>query len=315
MSLYVFEWHLKCTCTWITSLLSVIAAITLIVLEIRRQQLRSTAALYVLLIATFSVLESITNQLTCLREAVSFLHSPIWLVRVRGWADTKYAYFFERFLPGVLNLLVVNDTLNLYILICVPQKIPTLLSKKAVAAYLAAILGLNTAFAVLAIQVRHHRGDLEEGCLCSAGLPGVSMRTGWIYEIALNLMVAIMVSVFHIFCTVKIRWALLKAIKFLSEAHVNGNTELVYRKLVTFGLLICIFFSTFNFILNVVAATLRSIQEVVIDSFFDNNGSLFFNHYEIFIAVGYAVKFCTSLKPLFFSVAYIWLRKGTSTGS
>ena len=314
ISFYLLEWHLKCTCIWIAGLLSIIAAITLIILEIRRQQLRSMAALYVLLIATFCILESITHQFTCLREAVSFLHSPSWLIRMSGWTNTKYAFFSERFLPGVLNLLIVNDTLNLYILICVPQKIPTFLSKKAVAVYLTAILGLNTAFAVLTIQVRYDGSELEEGCLCTAGLPTVSMRTGWIYEIALNLIVAIIMSVFHVFCTVKIRLALLKAIKFLSEAHVNGATELVYQKLVKFGLLICILFSSFNFILNVVNATSRSVHELTIDSFivFDRANLM---AGEFHNAAGYAIKFCISLKPFFFSVAYIWLRKETKMNS
>ena len=79
MLAYLFEWHMKCTCTWITCLLTVTAAIILIVLEIRRQQLRSTAALYVLLIATLCILEAITHQFTCLREAVNFRDSPAWL--------------------------------------------------------------------------------------------------------------------------------------------------------------------------------------------------------------------------------------------
>ena len=311
VNLYQVEWHMKATLTWIISLLTVVVCVALIVIELSRSKSYSKATLYVILIAVCGIFATVTAQGTCLRETVNPQFAPEWLYQLGKFAHTNYAVFLENFWPRSLDLLILSDTLNLYVLICLPNKKDELLSKKALAAYFFVVVLVSGTFSGLATKMYHdwHNEDSLANIPLPdlLGLPKVSFNSVWIYDVILKVVVSSLIGGFQIFCTLKIRVALDKAIAFLTKSNATTPAAAAYGKIRRFCFIICLTFGFFHFIVQFLEAGLTIVKEFVRS----NEIAISSKTYAVFTALSFAqyvIKIVNCSRPLLYCAAYAWLR-------
>lgn len=299
-------WHLKGSCSWAASILSLAACASLIGIELRRKQAYTKATLYIILIAIGGIFAVLIEQATFLREEVNPRFAPEWIYQLGKITTGSPVIFFENFFPRMLDFLIVSDTVNLYLIICLPNQVPTFLSKKAISAYMAAILAMCSIFAALSVKIYHDRYDVAVGPLCRCQNDAFTVNHPWLYEAIFNMTVSTIVGGFHIFCMIKIRKALKKAIGFLADSHVQSHVEETYRRIRKFCVIIGTLFFLFNFVINLIHSVCKIFPDLVIYQLI-NFGQ---NRLIIYVVetVAYAAGALRCLRPCVYCAAYIWLR-------
>ena len=133
MTLSVIEWHLKGTCIWIASFISILICISMMVSHLRQVKSYSVATLFAVLIASSGICMVVMEESTFLEENVHPAFAPEWLYQLRKFSLSNYSSFLRDFFPKFIDLLIICDCTNRYILICHPDKKDVFLSYKVIA--------------------------------------------------------------------------------------------------------------------------------------------------------------------------------------
>ena len=297
---------MKATCSWIGSILSIAACITMTCIELRRGKAFSKSTLFTILIAISGLGSIIMAQGTFIREAVNFQNSPEWLVSVREFFNTKYSTFLENFFSPLLDLLIICDGLILYVIIYCPDKKDFLLSKKAVSLYLVIVLVVSVIIAILATKAFTD--------LYTPDLYGLGMKIGlgnyaWIADIAFRVVISFLTAIFHLIFTLRIRVALKKSIEFLEKSNVVTDAAEGYRRIIVFTSVICSILFVYNIMAQLILAYC-SFQRQLVANFpmMVIDFSLNYTLWNFEAIARYSVKMLFCLKPFAFGVTYIWAR-------
>ena len=147
------EWHYKGTCIWIASFFSISANAFMIFTYLRNRQTYSVATLYAVLIGIMGICMTMMAETTFLQEAVHPMTAPHWLFALKQFSLTDPCSVLREFFPHALQLLIVCDCMNQYVLICLPEKKDVILNKKTVGVLILVIVGVSSLFAGLTIQI------------------------------------------------------------------------------------------------------------------------------------------------------------------
>ena len=160
----------------------------------------------------------VMEQATFIREAVNPRFAPEWVITLREFTKMSACTFFENIFTRSLDLFVITDCLNLYIVICWPQKRELYLSKKGVALIIFVVLGISATFSGLAVKMdkdRHSFFFTRPDPLS----PVFETRYTWVYQVVILFLLSLMTCVFYVFITFKIAASLTKSIQFLKEFY------------------------------------------------------------------------------------------------
>ena len=298
--LFTIEWHLKASCTWIGSLLSVGVCLALVFIEVQRATKISKSTIFTFLIATTGLCSTFMAQTTFVQECLNAYTAPDWLIALRSFFTSEYGVFLENLFNPMLDLLIICDGLTLFIIICCPEKKTRFLSKRAICIYLVIVAVISGIIATLATKVFV---DLLAPRKANQG------KYAWIADIIFRFVISASSAVFHLVFTIRIRISLKKSIEFLTQSNVTSNNAKQYQRIVVFTTAIsCIFFS-YNIIAHLLQAWC-SINQQLLANFPLSVVSYAFNLDVQRAAqiVKYLVKMLFCMKPFAFGITYIWVR-------
>ena len=250
------EWHLKGTCIWILSLLGLVVNAILIVQKLRHPNKYSIATVFAIMVAVSGIGMIIMEQSTFFGEAISPVTAPDWLWSLNQFTRTNYCHFLRALFPYIVDLAVVNNQINLYILICRPQSTQLMLSKTVTTGEIAFNLGLSSIFASLTTKLEN---DLRES-------PGLTINGSdnvqkiWISKVVLVICFSMTTCGFCLFFTCKIRATLLKAIKFLRSSNATGRAAEAYERIIKVSMIICVIFMVYNLLIATLDITVHIIR-------------------------------------------------------
>ena len=111
------------------------------------------ATLYAVLIAVMGIFMTVMMESTFLQEALHPAFAPDWLFALRQFSLTEYCRFLSEFFPHALQLLIVCDCLNRYVLICLPEKKDTILSKKTITIVIVVTIAVSSVCFLLCVSL------------------------------------------------------------------------------------------------------------------------------------------------------------------
>ena len=261
------EWHLKGTSIWILSLLGLVVNAILIVQKLRHPNKYSIATVFAIMVAVSSIGMIIMEQSTFLSENISPVTAPDWLWSINKFTSSNYCYFLRALFPYIVDLAVVNNQINLYVLICRPQSTQLMLSKTVTTGEIAFNLGLSSIFASLTTKLEN---DLRES-------PGLTINGSdnvqkiWISKVVLVICFSMTTCGFCLFFTCKIRATLLKAIKFLRTSNATGRAAEAYERIIKVSMIICVIFLVYNLLIVSLDITVHFIRFSEATGFDSNN--------------------------------------------
>ena len=265
------------------------------------------ATLYAVLIAVIGILMTVMMESTFLQEALHPAFAPDWLFALRQFSLTKYSGILSEFFPNALQLLIVCDCLNRYVLICLPEKKDMILSKKAVAGVILIAIAVSSLFAGLSVQMSADMEAKYTGIwLAGPFNDGWQRRYTWAYFVGLKVVISLVTAIFHVVFTVRIRIDLEKSIHFLS-LNVNGAKGIPrYHRIIQFSVSLCmivVFFNVFVAGLDVAVVIWRNLHR---------NGLVFHDFTlladKIMNVMKYWVNILFCFQPFCYALAYIWLK-------
>ena len=240
------EWHYKGTCIWVASFFSIAVNAFMIFTYLRHRQTYSVATLYVVLIGIMGICMTLMAETTFLQEAVHPMTAPDWLFALKRFSLTDACGFLREFFPHALQLLIVCDCMNRYILICLPDKKEEFLNKKAVGVIILVIIAVSSLFAGLTIQISNDMKLKWQGPASSGSYQGWRRRYTWIYFVALKIIVSFMRAIAHVVLTIRIKINLEKSIAFLSMNMTRTVSIEQYRRIIRFSVYICMIVVFYN---------------------------------------------------------------------
>ena len=303
------EWHLKGPCTWVSSCISILSCVLLLVVNLRNRKSYSIFTLYAVLIALSGFITALTAQTTFIQEGIPFREMPPWLVALREFTLSKSGTFLQDFFPRALDLLVVADCLNRYLIICKPERKETFLTKTITIIVVFLLILISCVFAGLTMKMEADKTAMVYGHLINPAHNLSDRRYTWLVCGILKLVLSSMKSVFLVFLTVKNVSTLKRSIAFLQQTNANPRGVIVYKKLVRFNYLMCVA----AFIFNVVCG---SIQEALLFRQHAEAHAIVYIDYnlhdfdKILNMWKYALKVIFCLKPGCYNVIYTWLKSG-----
>ena len=298
---YTIEWHMKATCTWIGSILSIVVCLAMTIIELRRGKF-SKSTYFTILIAIAGIGSAIMAHATFLQEGLNVFTTPDWLVSVRDFFISKYGIFLENLFGPMLDLLIICDGLILFVIICCPDKKDFLLSNKSVCTYSVVVVVVSGMIAALATKAF---SDMYGPRRMKLGLGNYA----WIADVAFRVIISFLTAIFHLVFTLRIRVTLKKSIQFLEKSNVATDAAQRYRRIMAFTTIISAILFFYNIIAQMLQGWCILHQQLVVNfanTFFDYS----LNH-GVAIAepmVRYAVKMLLSIKPLAFGLTYMWAR-------
>ena len=213
---------------------------------LRHSKTYSVATLYAVLIGIMGICMTMMAETTFLQEAVHPMTAPDWLFALKQFSLTDPCGFLQEFFPHALQLLIMCDGMNRYILICLPEKKDAFLNKKTIGVLMLIITGVSSLFAGLTIQISKDMKLKWEGLTSFGPYQGWRRRYTWIYFVALKIIVSFMTAISYIVFTIRIKINLEKSIAFLSLS-VTGTTSIQqYRKIIKFTIYICMVVVFYN---------------------------------------------------------------------
>ena len=237
-----------------------------------------------------------------------------WLISLRHFSLTHTCIFLREFFPNILDLLILSDCANRYVIICLPHQKDTYVTKRAVGFYLLAIMSLSCTFSALSTKMNvdiHSYGDT--GISVDIYLPWKLKKNGnytWIPYMVLKLILAAMIGIFHIFLTYRIAAALNKAIAFLKESRASSNQAHVYRKIIRFSVINCCVSSFYNLCVNNVDVGLMIRHQVhahfVKMYIFESTPNMVWE--DVFIISRHVTNMVLCMKPVCYGIAYLWIK-------
>ena len=303
------EWHYKGTCIWIASFFSISVNAVMMFLYLRRPKSYSVATLYACIIGFSGISMTIMQETTFLQEAIHPAFAPEWLHQLRKFSLTYYCHFLQEFFPQVIDLFIVCDCINRFILICHPDKKDVFLSKRAVAVTLVIAVLVSCIFSGLTIQIHKDIDSKWNGDTVAKEINGFRRRYTWIYFVALKAIVSIMTAVFHIVITVRIKISLEKSIEFLSQVSTASKGVALYRKVIRFSIFICTIVVFYNIVIMGVNESLL-IRRNIFSNFLAHHQ--FLNKYLIDAVLNvmpYWMNIIICFKPCCYAAAYIWVKR------
>ena len=266
------------------------------------------ATLYAVLIGVMGISMTVMAETTFLQEAVHPAFAPDWLFALRQFSLTEICGVLREFFPHALQLLIICDCMNRYILICLPEKKETFLSKKAITLAILVTVAVSSLFAGLTVKISQ---DIEVKYIGRPASPfneGFQRRYTWVYFVVLKVMVSSMTAIFHVVFSVRIRIDLEKSIAFLS-LNMNGAKGIArYRKIIRFSVYLCLIVVFFNIgVTGLEAAVLirRHIHSnyLVDHSFLQN---LLVD--KVMNVMEYWINIVICFQPFCYASAHIWLK-------
>ena len=293
------EWHMKGTFTWIASSISITLSLVLLVVHLRHFKRYSATTLYVVLIALNGILMTVMEQATFIKEHVRPDRDRPWMETLRNFALSSYSSFMRDFFTNMVDTLIAGDCLIRYIIICDPEKKKKYLGKKGVGLTILLMIGLSSLFSALQTRMKQDLDAIQEETL----LP--PPKYTWVYYIVLNIVVKVMVFVFHVVFVVRIRVSLNGSIAFLSKLHRANNNVRVYERIIKFSLIICSIVGFFNVLVTGIQTGLMVYKHLAFNRYFVLS---ILRYAAVCDIVKYSVNIIVFLKTACYGGAYIWLK-------
>ena len=296
------EFHLNGTCIWVASAFSILSCGIVIFLHLFRAKSYSVATLYACLIAICGVGSVLMEQTTFVQENVIARYAPDWLWNLRKLTMTRAWGFFKDLFPRIIDILIICDSMNRFILICHPDKKDTFMNWKVVSLTLFIIAGVSTILASLATQI--HFEIYEDFQCCTL----FKKNYTWVYYVLIRVVVGVMVCTFHLFFTVKIKIELSKSIAFLVVANISNKRIAAYKKIIKFSRLISFVLVFYN-LLAIAELTVFVRRHILIN--YTTQLYIGFQAAASWIRNIGNILIC--LRPFFYSIIYTWLFVKRST--
>ena len=307
MSFYIIEWHLKATCIWIGSLLSILICVVMATLELKRA--KSFSSVFTVSIAIAGLGATLMAQTPFLNEGLSFQTSPEWLISLRSFTTSKYGKYLENLFHPMIDVLIIFDLLVLYVIICWPEKKESWLCKKAISVYLALALLLSAMVAGLATKNYADLYSVQVGSSASAQFP--SGKYAWIVELVLRSAISWATCVFYLAWTLKIRRSLKKSIQFLQEvgSPAAQYSMAAYARIIKFSTIVASLLLFYNLVVEVVKNLATLHVQMLAHYPFSLPGYVYSLKY---LAVSSLMRHFSNLllcvKPIALGLTYIWAR-------
>ena len=214
-------------------------------------------------------------------------------------------------------MLVVSDGANRYILICLPQKKDSLLTKKSVAISILTILALSSVFSAMAtkmnmdLKVYSESREVVTNYGWDIGFIVVrGRRYTWIPYVVLKIIVSAMVSAFQIFLTVRVEATLRDGIRFLrlNDSLSASKRAEAYAKIIRYSILICCILVLYNLCVQSVEIALMARHHMhanwMKNYLFGRNRSW----EDVLVVSKLATHILICMKPFCYAAAWIWFR-------
>ena len=261
------------------------------------------ATLYAVLIGVMGIFMTVMAESTFLQEALHPAFAPDWLFSLRQFSLTQYCGVLREFSSHALQLLIICDCMNRYILICLPEKKDTFLSRKAIATAIFVTVAVSSLFAGLTVQISEDMKVKWNGM----SLDGPRRYT-WVYFVALKVVVSFMTAIFHVVFTVRIKIDLDKSIAFLS-LNMNGAQGIArYRKIIRFSVSLCLIVVFFHVLVAGLDAAVLIRQQIHSNSMVHH---LFLQNLlvdKVMNVMRYWINILVCFQPFCYATAHIWLK-------
>ena len=303
---YWTEWHLKGTGVWTGSLVSISINLLLLLAPLRRpRQMFTKASFYTILIALTGISVVVIHQEKFIKECINPADASSLLLSIREFTKSKTCIFLRQFFPRALDLLVLSDGANRYILICSPQHKPKLLSWIFIIIYMGSIFGISSLLAALEARMEYDRLSLHIGFWNPWIDGGVNLaEKTWVYQVALKATISLMVSVFQVVLTTRICQVLAKGVQFLMKSNAGSKSIAKYTKIKKFSTAICLIVVLYNLILyNIDLGLMVSFQLNIFRPSLLSTTSA-----KIEVVVRYVLDILFSFKPGIYGIVYNWMK-------
>ena len=296
---YNYDWCIQGPAIWAASCLSFLLAIFLLIVNIRKLGL-VRANFYGIAIPITSFLGLLAFQSKFLAIHVRYNPWQPWVNRLVAFARSYPCTFSKHLLPFYLDILIVLDCLNRFIIICHPEHIAKVMHWGLIIAVQVVSLLISSAFAFLSAKL-----EIEHIYSVTDWLVGDFTST-WEYNISIKIVANSLSPLFFTFFTIKICSTLNSAAAFLRRSQSTIEHAIKYERIIAFSRAICALFLLFPFLLeNVQSGFIISdnIKRFHRREFADFG---FTWQKEIYVQNFLDVILC--LKSGSFATAYLWLK-------
>ena len=221
-----------------------------------------------------------------------------WVNNIRDFTNGYAFKFFKYFFTFHIDIVIVLDCINRYILICHPDHVDKIMSWNVLVGIQGGTLLVTGTFSFLTAK-------MEKDLWKDDFLKITDLSSTWAYNIALKIIVHSLSSLFFIFFTVKICAALKKAAAFLRQSSSTEAHAKKYDRIITFSKAICITVVVYNLLLE------NAMSGIMISDFT--------KRYNVFVEVDYyywqsedrvriILERSLFSKFGFYALVYIWLK-------
>ena len=299
------EWYLRGPGVWVTSLASILINLLLLLLHLRNpKRICTKASIYTIFIALSGIALVVIFQENYIKETVnSYDHSSLV-----NFSLSKTCAFLREFLPYFLDLLVLSDCANRYILICSPQHKAKLLGWKFMTIYIGCILGVSSMIAALEVRYKYDLESFNKNFFILYFSKDYKLfKRAWIYQVALKATISVMMGIFQAVITTRICRELGKSVRFLIDSNANSKGIVRYTKIMNFSIAVCIIVLIYNLVLDNINLGLWVKEQLFI---FKPTLSLMksktYDTISKIVIRVLDILFC--FKPSVYGFAYIWVK-------
>ena len=177
-----------------------------------------------------------------------------------------------------------------------------------VGATILGVTAVSATFAGLAAKINEDLKENYSGAVITTTHPSWRAKYTWVYFVALKAIVSLMICVFHVVFTARIRISLNKSIAFLKQVNATSNGARAYERIIRFSLAICSVVVVYNLFVLCGEIGVEIRHHLLANDLFN----LRFSSQEYSIPyvtlVRYSVNILHCFKPACYGVPYIWVR-------
>ena len=295
---YYFDWFLQGPAIWAASCLSSMLVILLLIVNICKPGW-VRANFYGIAIPIISVLSLLAFQSKYLAIHVRYSWAQPWVNHLVTFARSYPCLFFKHLLPFYLDIMIVLDCLNRFIIICHPDHIAKVMNWGLVIGIQAVSLLISSAFAFLSAKMEKDHGQSS-----------IAVENGeytWQYNLAMKIVVNSLNPIFFFFFTIKICSTLSAAAAFLRRSHSTRAHAAKYERIMAFSKTICALVVLFPLVIENAHSGLR-IADNLRRFAFGSTLSKPTMSWERETYARYFLDIILCLKSGSYAVAYLWLK-------
>ena len=295
---YYFDWCIQGPAVWAASCLSFLLVTLLLIVNIRKLGL-VRANFYGIAIPIISFLGLLAFQSKFLAIHVRYNPWQPWVNRLVAFARSYPCTFCQHLLPFYLDILIVLDCLNRFIIICHPEHTDKVMHWGLIIVVQVVSLLISSAFAFLSAKL-----DIEHIYSTTTWLNSDITLT-WKYNIGIKIVVNSLSPLFFTFFTFKICSTLNSVAAFLRRSQSTIEHAIKYERIVAFSKAICALFLLFPlFLENVLNGLLISdnLKRFGLHKIGESHAWWA----EVYVRLFVDVILC--LKSGSFAAAYLWLK-------